>query len=133
MKIKELRSIANSLCQMGCSARINTSLERLADLPDDALQIDLLSGSCVHGKVGELPLPMVEEFRAWLTEQVRKAGITSDVLDRAVLSLRYTTDRVATDRRRILLFELECASEFAAEGRVFKGHASDSLWYQRAG
>jgi hypothetical protein len=132
MKLKELRSIADSLCQMGCSARISTSLERIADLPDAALRIDLLSGSCIHGRVGDLPLPMVEEFRAWLTERLRGAGIANDVLERAILSLRYTTDRVATDRSRILLFELECTSELAVQGRVFRGHASDSLWYERA-
>ncbi|SRR5213593_2029130 len=131
MKIKVLRSIANSLCQMCCSARINTSLERIAGLPDGTLKIDLLLGSCVHSTAGDLQVPMVEDFRAWLSSQMEQSRLSFDVFRSVLLSLQYKTDRVPTDRKRILLFELESASQFVLANQVIEGHATNVLWYQR--
>src|SRR5206468_11567946 len=109
----------------------NSSLESMADLPDGTVQIDLLSGSCTHTTAGDLQLPMVEDFRSWLSQQIEQSKIEFNVFHRAIVSLRYKTDRVRTDRSRILLFDLECESQFALADQVIEGRAVNALWYQR--
>jgi hypothetical protein len=131
MKIKVVRSIANSLCQMCCSSRMSSSLERLADLPDGTVQIDLLSGSCSHTAFGDMHLPAIEEFRSWLSQRLEEENIGIGVFRRAECSLSYTTDRVPTDRKRIVLFELECASLFELGDQIIQGNATNTVWHQR--
>ena len=131
MKIKVFRSIANSLCQMCCSAHINRSLEYLADLPDGTVEINLLSESCKHSVAGDLSLPMVADFNLWLSKRLEQVGLSVDVMQSVQVSLRYNTDRVPTDRNRILLFELECSSKFVVAKRIINGYAENVHWYER--
>jgi hypothetical protein len=78
MKIKTLQAMANSICQMACSARVNSSLELLGDLPDDIVEIDLLTGSCRHPQKGLVDIPMVKDFREWLRVMDRKDKLQFD-------------------------------------------------------
>ena len=103
----------------------------MAELPDATVRIELRSGSCKHPIVGDLELPVVEELRTWLLARVEAAGILFDSFEQVLLSLHYKTDRVPTDRKRILLFELECACEISLDNRVIEGHATNALWYER--
>jgi len=89
------------------------------------------SALSTHATVGDLRLSMVEEFRGWLSQQMEQAKVESNVFHRGTLSLQYKTDRVATDRTRILLFDLECASQFVLADQVIEGHAASALWHQR--
>jgi hypothetical protein len=132
MKIKVLQSAANSLCQMCCSAHIASSLELLADIPGNTLKIDLLADSCMHPQRGDLELPLTKDFSAWLAERFKAIEVPLTFLQQALISLQYKTDRVPTDRSRIVLFDLECTSKISVKDRVFMGHASDAIWYNRA-
>lgn len=131
MKIKAIRSIATSLCQMCCSSRMSASLERLADLPDGTVRFDLLSGSCTHTAVGEVRLPAIEDFRNWLSQRLQDERIDVEVFQSAWLSLRYKTDRVPTNRKNILLFELESASHFTLSDHTIERRAANVVWHQR--
>jgi hypothetical protein len=131
MKIKIFRSIANSLCQICCSARIDESLEHLADLPDGVVKIDLLLESCNHTKSGDLMLPIVADIKHWLLDRLEQARISFEVLQDASISLTYKTDRIPTDRSRLLLFELECASHFVVGARIIEGNYKNVLWHKR--
>ena len=130
MKIKAIRGIANSLSQMCVSHRIDTSLERLADLPDGTVEVDLLKRTCCRSGSGTLELPIVEQFAAWLLTRMEHAGLSLESLEQATIILNYS-NRVPTDRSRILLFDLECTSQLGIEGRVVEGHAKSGVWYHR--
>ena len=131
MKIKVVRSIVNSLSQMCCSARINTTLELLSDLPDGTVEVDLQGASCRHSGIGDLKLPLVEDFRTWLVLGLEDAGLSLGLLQQAQLSLQYCTNRVPTDRTRILLFDLHARCQIKLQNRLIEGHSVSALWYHR--
>jgi len=85
------------MSQMCVSHRIDSTLEKLADLPGGDVFVDLLARTCHHSKVGPLDLPLVEELLAWLNARTRQADGSVVTLIQASLVLSYAF-RVPTDR-----------------------------------
>jgi len=54
MRRKRLQEFANNLCHMLVGWRMHDDLEKLADLGNGDLTIDLLSGRTQHTTTGEL-------------------------------------------------------------------------------
>ncbi len=116
---------------MCCSARINTTLELLAEFPDGTVDVDLLAESCRHSQLGVLHLPLVEDFKCWLGLRLEDAGLSLGLTRQALLLLQYNTERVPTDRSRILLFDLKCRFQIALQGRLIEGYSENAIWYHR--
>jgi hypothetical protein len=76
-------------------------------------------------------LPIVEDLLSWLKARMSQVGGSVEALEKAMLTLNYA-NRVPTDRKRIVLFDLECIAQLGIGERVFEGHADNAVWYQRS-
>ena len=129
MKKRELQGIADGLCQMAVSTRLEPDLEMLADLPDGELEIDLLKGSASHRTAGPLPLQIGHELANWL--QTQTAGDAVQV-SAAAMEISFGTDTIPTDHRRIVMFSLQAKSEIhAAASSWFGKPQTNRLWHRR--
>jgi hypothetical protein len=114
--------------------RMGDDYERIADLPDGTLSFDLLEGTVAHSS-GALPnLWIAGELSAWLMSRLSAEGISVSDLRVATLAVDFRTDRLKTDRKRIVSFDCECRSVLATsekkyEGRLVERHA----YHQRVG
>jgi len=75
MKLKALREVANTLPAMLVGWRMTEDLDRLADLPDGVLRIDVLREVAAHSKAGPVELHVVQELSAWLRARLTALGI----------------------------------------------------------
>src|SRR5688572_11136943 len=95
---------------MATSGRLTDDLERLAETPDGHLTLDLLSGKAAHSATGPLELGIVGVLRAWLGDQMESANPPKPVLSLAEIVISYRKDALPTDRRHIVLFDLQSVS-----------------------
>ena len=114
---------------MAASSRAAPSLGPLASAANASLEFDLLANQ-VTGAHQQPALPLAAELRSWLLAHLRAAGLDPEVLERAIVSLNFRTDRVATDRSRVVLFELSSSCTLRAESREFQATSGPNLvWY----
>ncbi len=131
IKLKPLKADATAVCQMATSERICGSFEVLADLPDGDLSLNLVTGDCVHSGIGSLQLPIGPELASWFRGRLANLQIPGDDIESAALAITYSTDRVPTERERILLVDLEAKSQIIIAGRSYQGAARNSVWCHR--
>ena len=132
MKVKILRSLAASLSEMAVSARLGDTLELLADLPDGTVVVDLLELTCRHSSEGTVRLPPLQEFSEWLAQQLGNASIPAGAVNAATLEIRYRTDRVPTDRSRIVLLDIHSTCRLESMGKVAEKTAQNAIWHHRS-
>ena len=120
LRLKELKGSANVLCQMATSQRICESVDVIADLPDGDLSLNLLNGMSCHSTKGQLELPIGAELSEWFANRLSTLEIPPDAVGTADLVISYRTDRVPTDRERILLLDLDARSHFEVEGSCLR-------------
>jgi hypothetical protein len=134
MRRKVLQDIANTLCQMVVGWRMGDDYEHMAQLPDGTLSFDLLEEKASHS-CGEYPkLWITGELSAWLKNRLAVERVESSKLAVAKLEVTYKTDRIKTDRKKIISFDFECRStletdEAKYEGSLVERHA----YHQRVG
>ena len=133
MRRKVLQGVANELCQMAGGSRLTEDYEQLAELPDGTLSFDLVKSIVLHSSGIQPGLKITSELSEWLKARLRGENINAAMV-RADLEVRYTTDRIRTDRRKLVSFDLECRSvvrtdEAAYEGASVKSH----VYHQRLG
>ncbi len=134
MRRKRIQEFANNLCPMFAGWRINEDLEILANLPDGKLDIDLLGGKAQHSSSGPLDLHISKELECWLKEQLKSANISLSTIKSAALSVQFRTDRVATDRNRIILFEFVIESSIATDEMTYSDTLKEACrWHKRVG
>ena len=134
MPRKVFQDFANTLPQMLVGWRMGEDLETLANLPDGTLSIDVLSGTASHSAVPQLSLHVAKEMQAWLESRMAAFGIPSEALDAAVVIAHIRTDRVATDRKRIVSFDFDCESTLTSGLRKYVGVLAEKhVWHRRVG
>ena len=132
MPRKVFQDFANTLTQMLVGWRMGDDLETLANLPDGTLSIDVLSATASHSAVSQLSLHVAKEMQAWLESRMVAFGIPTEALDVAVVIAHIRTDRVATDRKRIVAFEFNCESTLTSGPRTYVGALAEKhVWHRR--
>ena len=134
MKLKALREVANTLPAMLVGWRMTEDLDRLADLPDGVLRIDVLREVAAHSKAGPVELHVVQELSAWLRARLTALGIPLSQLNEVRVEADIRTDRVATDRKRIVSFDFDCHSRVATAQRTYEARRKEThKWHRKVG
>ena len=134
MKLKALQGVANTLPEMLVGWRMSEDLDRLADLPNGVLRIDVLREVAVHSKAGPVELHIVLELSAWLRGRLTALDIPVSQLHEVHVEADIRTDRIATDRKRIVLFDFDCRSRVATRAEGLRGSTQgEHKWHRRVG
>ena len=128
-----IQDAANTLPHMVMSERIGyDDLEQLAELPDGMLSIDLLKGEAHHEVGGTISLQIVQALSEWLGRRLGKRALGLHDLAEAGMVLLLRTDRVRTDRARVIPFDWHCTSTLTTRaGQTASGVAYGLTWYDR--
>lgn len=132
MRRKILQDFANTLCQMLVGWRMGDDLEVLAELPDGTLLIDALSGVATHSLNGHVNLYVAGELQAWLQNRLSESRIDPSAIARATVEASIRTDRIATNRKRIISFDFVVNSIIVTAKREYRGAlAGVHRWHSR--
>ena len=132
MRRKVLQDIANTLCHMLVGWRMSADLEALSELPDGVLSFDVLGGSVTHNQRGALKLYVAGELSAWLKQRLTSLNIPLSALQSATLCAEVKTDRIKTDKKRIVLFDWSCESAVATDEKTYVGRLVEAhQWHTR--
>src|SRR5438874_112096 len=93
--------------------RMYEDLEKFAELPNGKLTIDLLRRSAVHDVAGTVQPKIVEELASWFEARLALEKIQMDALLNVTLEANIRSDRVATNKKRIVLFDFDCRCSIA--------------------
>ena len=121
MRRKVLQDIANTLCQMFVGWRLGEDYEKLADLPDGTLQVNLLLEQNYHSSGVDLIFRITTELAAWFRECLIVHGIPLSEIQKCSLAVTYTTNRIKTDRKKIISFDFSCISIIKTDEVEYNG------------
>ena len=121
MRRKVLQDIANTLCQMFVGWRLGEDYEKLADLPDGTLQVNLLLKQNYHSSGVDLIFWITTELAAWFRERLIVHGIPLSEIQKCSLAVTYTTNRIKTDRKKIISFDFSCISIIKTDEVEYNG------------
>lgn len=131
LKHREFQALADTLCQMAVSSRLDSDLEQLCQLPDGRLSIDLVRNSSSHSVSGPLSLRIVADLHTWIAQRLL---VSDEHLIAAQIEIVYRTDAVPTDHNRIVMFDLESNSTIGTEMHSWRGKSQKgALWHRRPG
>src|SRR5262245_35458039 len=91
--------------------RMYEDLEKFAETTHASVTIDVLRRVAIKDGSEPLSLRIIDELAAWLTHRMSVSNIPSEAVSAATLHVDLRSDRVATERKRIVLFDLECRCE----------------------
>jgi hypothetical protein len=129
---KVFQDFANTLPQMLVGWRMGDDLEVLAELPDGTISFNVLTGTASHSIAGTVSLHVAAEMQAWLQHRLSTHHIPSDALQEATLVAAIRTDRIATDRKRIVSFDFACTSCLTTTDRTYEGELHEKhSWHSR--
>ena len=132
MKPKKMRDLASVLPEMFGGWRMGADLERMSDLPDGALHLDLLRGTALHSSSGPVDLWIAGELSAWLKHRLEENRIPPSDVEKAELDISISTSKIATDKKRIVSFDFKITSCITAWGRTFGRTINDKhAWHTR--
>ena len=131
---KVLQDIANTICQMVVGWRMGDDYERIAGLPDGRLSFDLLRGTVVHSSGISPELWVAGELSAWLAARLLAEGIPESEVRTALLDVSFRTDRIKTNRKKIVSFDFECRSVLETTAKKYEGKLVERhSYHQRIG
>jgi hypothetical protein len=107
-------------------------LEAMADLPDGELSVDVLEGNATHSQAGPVKLEIAKELRAWFLERLKVSSIPSAEIKSATVRAAIKTDRIATNRKKIVSFDFALESTIETNERAYIGQLTKvHRWHQR--
>lgn len=131
LKRGKLQAIADVLCRMAISSRLEADFEQLCQLPDGRVYVDLLHDSANHDASGQVRIQIASELRTWMATTMAEIG---SQVTAASIEIAYRTDSVPTDRQRIVMFSLHSRSAITTDGQSWIGKPCDStIWHRRPG
>lgn len=132
MKRKVFQHYADVLCHMAIGWRMGDDLELLSDLPSGTIHYNILEGRSAHDVHGEIDLRIASEMKAWLLERLSKDRIPVEAIQTATLEVGMNTDRIKTDKKRVVSFEWQCRSVIATAEKTYRGELTDRhVWHSR--
>ncbi len=132
MRRKILQDYANTLCAMLVGWRMGEDLEVIADLPDGELLVNVLNGVATHSLAGVIELGVAKELQAWFFNRLKVSNIPSEVIKLATVKAGIKTDRIATNRKKIVSFDFTLQSAIETDERSYLGKLKEvHSWHQR--
>ncbi len=132
MRSGVIQHYADALCHMAIGWRMGADLEVLADLPSGSIHFDILAGQATHNTQGLLQLQIASEMQAWFLDSLGKDGIPSEAIKSATLDTAMDTDRIKTDKRRVVCFDWCCHSRIATDETTYEAELADQhTWHNR--
>ncbi len=132
MRRKVIQNYADVLCHMAIGWRMGEDLETLAELPDGTIEINILTGRAMHSRAGDLSLRIASEMQAWLKQRLSADRIPEDAIVRAVITLGTRTDRIRTDKKRVVSFDWQCHSLLATDEKTYESKLAEAhTWHSR--
>ncbi|MBK1884738.1 hypothetical protein JIN85_20165 [Luteolibacter pohnpeiensis] len=132
MKRKVLQHYADVLCHMAIGWRMGDDLELLADLPSGTIHFDILEGRAVHDTRGDIDLRIASEMKAWLLDRLSKDRIPIEAIQAATLKVGMNTDRIKTDKKRVVSFDWQCHSAISTDEKTYEVELIDRhAWHSR--
>jgi hypothetical protein len=111
--------------------RMYSDLEILAGQPDGVLTINLLKGTFEHSTATVAELKAARELSAWMVSRLNDFKIPTSSIDAAELNVEIWTNRIPTDRNRIVSFDLRIKSSLISEGRTFERTVEKHVYHHR--
>lgn len=107
-------------------------LEVIADLPDGELLVNVLNGVATHSLAGVIELGVAKELQAWFFNRLKVSNIPSEVIKLATVKAGIKTDRIATNRKKIVSFDFTLQSAIETDERSYLGKLKEvHSWHQR--
>lgn len=132
MRRKVLQDIANTLCPMLVGWRMHDDLEVLSDLPSGSIEFDLIQSHAVHSQKGEVKLYITCELRTWMFRQFQENKIDKEKIKKAVVVANIDTDKIKTDKKRIVFFHWNVESTIETDEKTYKGYLKEEhKWHKR--
>eukprot|EP00456_Euglypha_rotunda_P079837 TRINITY_DN76978_c0_g1_i1.p1 TRINITY_DN76978_c0_g1~~TRINITY_DN76978_c0_g1_i1.p1 ORF type:complete len:140 (-),score=16.83 TRINITY_DN76978_c0_g1_i1:199-618(-) len=132
MRRKIVQDFANTLCQMLVGWRMGEDLEVLAALPDGTLSINVLEGAASHDKIGAIQLHVAGELQSWLSDRLNASRIPAQIISSAEITVKIRTDRVDTNRKRIVSFDFSVQSVISTDECSYVGKLHEThRWHSR--
>jgi hypothetical protein len=112
--------------------RMENDLVVLAALPDGTLHIDVLAGTATHSSSSAIELWIAGELQGWLLNRLAESGIEASEIRVARLTAAIRTDRIATNRKRIVSFDFAVQSIIETSEREYRGALHEvHKWHTR--
>jgi hypothetical protein len=121
MQRKIFQDFANTLCAMFVGWRLGEDYEVLAALPDGTLLLDILAESASHSSGINLNLWITGELSAWLKHRLEVHGVPIEAISNVSLMVEHRTDRIQTDRKKLVSFDFKCASTIQTAEKTYSG------------
>lgn len=132
MRRKRLNHYADVVCRMFVGWRMGDDLEALSDLPNGTISLNLLTGVATHSISGQIDLHIAKEIHAWLQQQSAKEGIDISQLVTATLEIDVDTSKVATNKKKIVMFNFECRSNIQTPETTYHATLKEAhKWHTR--
>lgn len=132
MRRKIIQDIANTLCQMLVGWRMGDDLEVLAELPDGILTINVLGGAASHDAARAIQLHIAGELQAWFSHRLAVGAIPGHAILSAEVTAKICTNRLATNRKRVVSFDFSVRSVVSTDERSYTGQLREvHRWLSR--
>ncbi len=133
MRRKVLQDYANTFCQMLVGWRMGEDLETLSELPDGELLVNALTGEATHSTYGPIKLWVAGEFQSWFNHRLEVSGIPSTEIQAASVTAKINTNRIATNRKKVVSFDFTIESRIETSDALYVGNLKEvHQWHQRA-
>jgi hypothetical protein len=130
---KVLQDLANTLCQMLVGWRGAGDIWAIAALPDGMISIDLLARTARHSTAGELQLYLTGELAAWLDHRLGSLAIPKVQIRTATVEAAYRTDRIKTNRKKVVSIDWTVESLLATDEAQYLGRVVEThQWHSHA-
>jgi hypothetical protein len=112
--------------------RMGDDLKVMSELPDGTISVNLLTGEANHSLAGSLSLHIAKEIQAWLQQQSKKENIDISQLETATLEVDVDTGKVATNKKKVIMFTFECRSLIKTSDATYQTTVRDThQWHTR--
>jgi len=112
--------------------RMGNDLEVMSELPDGTMSLNLLTGEAHHSIAGQIDLHIAKEIQVWLEQQGEKEGVDISQLESATLDVDVDTGKVATNRKKVIMFNFKCRSTLKTDEATYQATLKDiHQWHTR--
>ena len=132
MRRKALAGLATNLAQMLPATFSPRDLETLVSLPNGELEIDILGSRATRNSLALSDLDVTAALLTWLKTNLAQLDIPLPAITCASVAAHYRTDRVPTNREKLVLLDWKCQGRIATLEREYTGNVVfGDQWYTR--
>lgn len=96
------------------------------------IHFDIREGPAVHNTRGDIDLHIASEMKAWLLDRLSKDRIPVDAIQTATLRVGMNTDRIKTDKKRVVSFDWQRLSAISTDEKTYEVELTDRHgWHSR--